>query len=271
MMSEIEGNLSIGKHIQSGKPLSIIRLRSETNCLEWYLNNTYPKTFPNFYEVNGGLYPLNEKIIEYYSKTIKEGIELCNYSAYWSMHKTQYKLYGNKVKKMKLIHNRSLEPFYFDSPWSQYLKNKKVLVIHPFSETIKQQYLKKDLLWKNKDVLPNFTLNTLKSEQSSAGGKKKFSSWIESLKYMINELKQDDFDIALIGCGCYDIPISNEIKKMGKQSIIIGGGLQILFGIKGKRWDNHPLISKFYNDNWVRPSDIEKPNNYKSVEGGCYW
>jgi hypothetical protein len=73
---------------------------------------------------------------------------------------------------MKLIHNRSLEPFYFDNPWSQYLKNKKVLVIHPFSETIKQQYLKKDLLWKNKDVLPNFTLNTLKSEQSSAGGKK---------------------------------------------------------------------------------------------------
>jgi hypothetical protein len=62
MMSEIEGNLSIGKHIQSGKPLSIIRLRSETNCLEWYLNNTYPKTFPNFYEVNGGLYPLNKKI-----------------------------------------------------------------------------------------------------------------------------------------------------------------------------------------------------------------
>ena len=77
--------------------------------------------------------------------------------------------------------------------------------------------------------------------------------------------------IALIGCGCYDIPLSTYIKGLGKQSIIIGGGLQILFGIKGSRWDRHNIISKLYNDNWIRPSESEKPNNFKSIEGGCYW
>jgi len=271
MLNAEEGNKTIGDHIRSGKPLSVIRLRSETTCLDWYISQNYPKTFPNFYEVNGGLYPLNKTVIEYYSKTIKEGIELCDYSAYWPMHSSQYDNYDKKVKKMSLMNNRSLEPFYFEEPWSQFLKNKKVLVIHPFTDTIKRQYLKKDLLWENKKILPEFTLEVLKSEQSSAGGEKKFTSWIDSLNFMVRKIKAIDFDVALLGCGCYDIPLSNEIKKMGRQSVIIGGGLQVLFGVKGNRWDRHPTISKFYNKDWVRPSEEEKPNNFKSVEGGCYW
>jgi hypothetical protein len=58
---------------------------------------------------------------------------------------------------------------------------------------------------------------------------------------------------------------------MGKQAIHIGGGLQILFGIKGKRWDVHPEISAMYNDYWARPMDNEKTINFQSIEGGTYW
>ena len=88
---------------------------------------------------------------------------------------------------------------------------------------------------------------------------------------MINDINNIDFDIALIGCGCFDIPLATHIKSLGKQSIIIGGGLQIMFGIKGRRWDIDPNVNKFYNEHWVRASESEKPTNYNSVEGGCYW
>ena len=50
-------------------------------------------------------------------------------------------------------------------------------------------------------------------------------------------------------------------------SIHAGGATQLLFGIKGKRWDE----CGFYNDYWVRPSEREKPLGYEKVEGGCYW
>jgi len=54
----------------------------------------------------------------------------------------------------------------------------------------------------------------------------------------------------------------------------MGGSLQLLFGVYGERWMNHPIISKCveeYPVHWIRPSDEEKPENYKKVEGGCYW
>lgn len=267
-----KGNFLIGEKIKNDKPLSILRLRTESDCLKYELDNNHPETYPSHYMTNGGLYPLTKKIISYYAKSINEGLINCDYFAYSCP--SAYNIQNNAVNKIRIdgnIHNRSLEPFYFDDPWSKYLEGKKVLVIHPFTKSIETQYNIKDKLFTNKKILPNFDLKTLKSIQTSAGSESPYDSWVESLDYMLNEIKKYAFDIALLGCGCYDIPISDKIKNMGKQSIIIGGGLQILFGIKGKRWDRHSVISKLYNENWVRPSEEETPIKFNSVEGGCYW
>lgn len=67
-----------------------------------------------------------------------------------------------------------------------------------------------------------------------------------------------DFDIALIGCGAYGMPLASFIKGMGKQAVHLAGWTQILFGIKGKRWDDLPYVSKFYNNAWVRPQQQSK-------------
>ena len=270
MLNSEEGNRLIGEHIVSGKPLSVIRLRSETNTLYHYLNNDYPESYPSFLENNGGLYPLNKEIIEYYNHSLVEGITKCDYSVYWDIHKKQYDDFQKKWS-INLVHNRAVEPFYFKNPWSQHLKGKKVLVIHPFVESIISQYKKREKLFDDSLILPSFDLLGLKSIQTSGGGEKLYPSWVASLDSMVEKIKSMDFDIALIGCGCYDIPICSTIKDMGKQAIIVGGGLQILFGIKGKRWDNHGIISKLYNDNWVRPSSSEKPSQFDNVEKGCYW
>ena len=56
----------------------------------------------------------------------------------------------------------------------------------------------------------------------------------------------------------------------------MGGSLQLLFGIKGKRWED-PNYNKNYNyselmnEYWIRPDERFKPKNAAQVEGGCYW
>ena len=65
--------------------------------------------------------------------------------------------------------------------------------------------------------------------------------------------------------------IGSKLKNAGLQVIVMGGATQILFGIKGKRWNNHEVISTFFNNAWVSPNPENIPLNYSLVEGGCYW
>ena len=111
----------------------------------------------------------------------------------------------------------------------------------------------------------------IKAVQSLAGEKNPFENWFQALEFMKDQILKKDFDIALIGCGAYGFPLAAHVKKIGKQAIHMGGSLQILFGIKGKRWDNHPVISKFYNEHWVRPRAEDKPKKSHLVEDDCYW
>ena len=89
---------------------------------------------------------------------------------------------------------------------------------------------------------------------------------------MCGECEKIDFDIALLGCGAYGYPLAAHIKKMGKQAIHLGGCLQILFGLKGRRWDEEePDIVARYNDYWHYPMASEVPKGSGDVEGGTYW
>ncbi|MCD7883766.1 MAG: hypothetical protein LUI87_08725 [Lachnospiraceae bacterium] len=80
-----------------------------------------------------------------------------------------------------------------------------------------------------------------------------------------------DFDVAIIGAGAYGLPLAAYCKERGAQAIQMSGATQILFGIKGKRWDDHPFISSLYNEYWVRPNESETPPLKQKVEGGSYW
>ena len=87
----------------------------------------------------------------------------------------------------------------------------------------------------------------------------------------IYDIKQIDFDIAIVGCGAYGLPLAAKIKEIGKQAIHLAGATQILFGIRGARWDVRPEMQKYFNEYWIRPSDSERPKDAQSVEGACYW
>lgn len=187
-------------------------------------------------------------------------------------------------KKISKVHLETLYPFFVPNPWTKALKGKKVLVVHPFVKTIEKQYSQREFLFENKDILPEFELKTLKAVQSIAGEKVPFKDWFEALKFMEDEISKIDFDICILGCGAYGLPLAAHVKRMGKKAFHMGGGVQLLFGIKGKRWEggnykwtyNTPIAldinyEQLYNDYWVRPNEDETPASANKVEGGCYW
>ena len=88
---------------------------------------------------------------------------------------------------------------------------------------------------------------------------------------MKEQMHMTDFDVAVIGCGAYGMPLAVEAKRMGKIAVHMGGATQLLFGIIGNRWMDNNTIMKFYNENWTRPDSTEVPQRSKVVEDACYW
>ena len=173
------------------------------------------------------------------------------------------------------------DPFVTSRPWSRVLKGKKVVVIHPFAELIEAQYARRSDLFDNKDVLPDFELRTVKAVQSLGGDNQGFKDWFDALEWMKREIGKADFDICLIGCGAYGFPLAAHVKKIGKQAVHFGGGLQLMFGIKGIRWKKPQIaldvglpedcyLKYFSNPAWVSP-DAYRTVHSDKVENNCYW
>ncbi len=227
-----------------------------------------------------GVFPISFDLCERFSKRYIEDSK--DIDMLGSFHYTEkfMPLPENSTK----VHLETLYPFFVDRPWTRVLEGKKVLVVHPFAETIKGQYLKRTTLFNNVHILPKFDLITFKSVQSIAGEEVPYQDWFEALHYMEKEISKIDFDIAILGCGAYGLPLAAHIKRIGKKAIHMGGGVQLLFGIKGKRWEggNYKWTYKtpvsldidyeqLYNSFWVRASEEERPKSAEKVEGACYW
>jgi hypothetical protein len=165
-----------------------------------------------------------------------------------------------------------LEPYYHGRPWSRVLAGRRVLVVHPFEDTIRSQYSRhRTDLFDNAEVLPSFELLSLRAVQSSALNPTRFGSWFEALDAMTEQAGAMKFDIAIVGCGAYGFPLAARIKAMGRQVVHLGGATQYLFGIRSRRGEKMPEIARFFNAHWVRPSSGETPVHAELVEGACYW
>ena len=96
-------------------------------------------------------------------------------------------------------------------------------------------------------------------------------AWFDALAAMQRQMDAADYEVAIIGAGAYGLPLAAHARDTGHTAIQMSGATQLLFGIRGKRWDAHPVISRLYNDAWVRPAESEGVAHRETVEGGSYW
>lgn len=264
--------------ILDGKPALIARFGSnEAECtakgigIRLKIKRKFDNKILNLIHLNAGVFPYGKEMALRFSDISTEAAQQVDLLGWWSSFMQDYLALEVCKKDIILTKLAFLEPYYSDTPWTLALQGKKVLVVHPFKETIEKQYAKRKLLFKDPDMLPEFDLKVIKAVQTIAGEKdSRFHDWEEALNYMYDEVMQHDFDVAIIGCGAYGMPLAAKIKKGGKIAIHLGGATQLLFGIKGARWDN-TLGKKLYNEHWTRPLDTETPFAAKKIENACYW
>lgn len=272
------GNARLLSMIQEGKPFMAGRfgsielsamvevLRSE--CL----NKRYD--FQRLGDLNRNAGFTGESAEDYYrfAQLMIDATERCDFMGVWYNQMENWVCRQYMPQGSYLTHRNVYDFWNYVPSFTSALAGKKVLVIHPYSESIRRQYEKRERIFENPDILPRFDLQVVKAVQTIGNcTDERFSSWFEALEYMYQEALAKDFDIALIGCGAYGFPLAAKLKAAGKMAVHMGGVLQILFGIKGKRWDEIPEVSRIYNEYWVRPGMDETVLGNEKIEGGCYW
>jgi hypothetical protein len=272
LLGEIDANKVIKQLIYNKKPFMVSRLGStELSVLRSFKEGKeYSDKQKETIQSLSGFFPVNKSSLNKFSQLYFKSITSIDVLGIW--FNPFENIIANEVCPIANITKlRSLEPYFSLSPWTEALKGKNVLVIHPFTESIEQQYLKREFLFENSNVLPSFNLITYPAVQSLGGINSEYDSWFDALAGMQKDISSLDFDVAIIGAGAYGLPLASFIKNMGKSAIHLGGATQLLFGIYGRRWEENPDFKSFINEHWVRPLENEKPKSASKVENGCYW
>lgn len=276
-----ESNQSMINLIDKKEPFLISRMGYAIGMLAWNYkaNIEIPRQIKIQVQTHDGIYCNNMGDLIKYAEMYADSIETSTYLACFPKIYNQWQDFFLEKYSLKALHNRVLEPFYIllenETPWTHKLKGKKILVINPFVDSMKKQLANNFQIFKDKQIFLDDQEFIFYKSFNSLANNRPHNDWNETYQIMCNDIKDLDFDLALLGCGGYGLPLCKFInKKMKKSAIYIGGALQLLFGVMGKRWENNPMWKKIISENntkFIRPSGDEIIKNTHRIENSCYW
>lgn len=271
--------------LQRGKPCLIGRNGSTE--MQLLFHGATSEGLRKQLELYSGVFPSTEESIRAWGVAYKAALGSIDSEPivagwYTPMKAAEERILNQHCISETYIPLRSLEPYYAkpSNRWTNLLAGKKVAVVSSFAKTIEKQLLKKEVIWgiQTNSLLPHttewFPVQTGYPPvlaQGRAGWPEDVNTWQEAVAYLTDEVMKTGAEVCIIGCGGIGMILGAELKRKGLQCVVLGGATQVLFGIKGRRWAAHDIISKFWTDAWVWPSLEETPGGAASIEGGCYW
>lgn len=282
MMKAENDNLYIKSVIETNKPFFIGRIAGcELKIAYQFLTNNFIDKEGELLELenNAGIKVRDDLSLKMYVEKLIESYEHCTIIAEWDSSGKVFahtgigqKLISERTHTIPKINAIALEPYYFKDSWMPAIKGKKILIVHPFTSTFLKQIKNIKELFPDRSWFEDCELKFIQPPLTLAGnhgGK----DWQEHYKPFIESLRNcNNFDIALVAAGGYGMLIADFIfSELNKSVMYVGGALQLFFGVIGKRWFDNKDILKLVNDNWIRPTKDDKPNNFTRVEKGCYW
>lgn len=158
-----------------------------------------------------------------------------------------------------------------EDAWHLNLKDKKVLVVSNAQKTFEYQAERYHKLW-NGATLGGFEFVKIpSSEHLACDNPTNQLEWSKKVYNAKNEIAKKNFDFAIVGCGGIGLILTDYIKNTcGKSCTYLGGIVQLIFGIRGNRWEH---CKGWYNSNdyWIKPFEEDIPKKYMIHENGSYW
>ena len=156
---------------------------------EWWWN----KNIMNQMQQWSGFFPPTPENMQRFGDLMMQDMKELDLLGCWIKNEAYF---TKGLEHTQRVHLRLLEPFWANKPWTRCLKNKNIVVVHPFTEYILSQYNNRTLLFSNPDTLPKFaSLRTVKAVQSLGGEDNGFKDWFDALKWMEDEIDKEDYDL----------------------------------------------------------------------------
>jgi hypothetical protein len=241
----------------------------------------------NQLELHAGVFPSTENSVDEWIRAYKAALNTIDTEPivagwYAPLKSVEEAILKQNCFSEMFIPLRSLEPYYVSDMlrWTSLLEGKRVAVVSSFAGSISSQIARRRQIWgeeassllpKTTEWVPIQTGYSPALANGRAAWPDGIDTWQSAVSYLTEKVVESGASICIIGCGGLGMILGAELKKRGLQCIVLGGATQVLFGIKGRRWANHDVISKLWNDAWVWPSLEETPRGSAIIEGGCYW
>jgi len=252
----------IGIHLtvcmNQDKPLFFSRIGgSDTNIIKNYFNNKSLIDDKNWYKqatdivkMYNGYFDFDddkknfqkylEDMIIFYKNSDDSFYTQCDgYFKNNDVEFLEYVLDGKTIANYGFV--EAFKPFL--KSFTDWGRNKKILIVSPLSKSIEQQFKNKDKLYLDYKF-PEFeliTYNTKITYNSKEDTKENLrlttDNWHKECQRITEEISKIDFDIALLSCASYGMFLGNYIKyNIGKKALYLGGCLNVFFNIYGGRY-----------------------------------
>ena len=156
-------------------------------------------------------------------------------------------------------------------------RDKKILIVCPFAGLLKERATREifEGVW-SKTGKRWFYPRSVDALEFPYGfdpeTHRQFHTAIDLFQHITAEIKQRDFDVALIAAAGLAVPIASYVKGLGKVGLSLGGHLQVLFGVLGKRWRNWKDWQRdYFNDWWIDMPAAYRPRQTDVCDQGAYW
>lgn len=269
---------AIARRIADGAPAAIGKIgNSELRVLTRWRRATEqgrPPRFPDWLRgealIGPGVFPTDDDALARFAAFWLEGLRSVDMLAVWH-NRGEAEIVDAYCPAADYVEFETLEPYLLAQPWTRALTGRRVAVVTPFPLSVRAQYARRREVWGAADVLPAFDLQTIEAPLSPALVPARHPDWFARLDDVTERLERTGFDVALIGAGAMSIPLCARAKAMGRIGIHTGGATQVLFGVRGRRFDAERRIAPLMNSSWIRPLPEETPDRWRLVENGAYW
>jgi len=275
-LSPEEANLLLYNRLRQGQPLLAGKLGSvESRLLGEFRygqlgRGRFSRRTRQQAHQNAGVFPVDDASLEAAALELWSALQQLELLGCWPVE-YQARLLMDLPQLPLRCEMPDLEPFSHLLPWTAALQGLRVLVLHPFSRSFAQQWRRREQLFPQRPVLPAFEPQFVATPMTVRGAQHGYGSWGEALERLWEQVEPLSYDVALLGCGAYGLPMAARIRRQGRSAIHLGGSLQLLFGVFGRRWERFESQRALVNDAWIRPLAEDRPASYQAVEDGCYW